>query len=328
MTTWTKGTFQKWPPPKNGKSGGKPGDGPGQPGDEPGQPSMDDVIKDIENKLGKRNEIGSDEEAKAAEEKQQKSKVSGPGRKGQPGAGSMSDLESRKSEIENIVPKMNWKSMIRMMVSSSTLAIDTSYAKPSRRGLTGMSVVAQTGKGAMKPGERVEEEKHNKIALVFDTSGSMHKSVIVALAEARKLLKQLGKVNYPITVVFFAGNAKWFQINMGQNSYWTISGPAEVTKAPDRSQIKTGYLDLLTKAASGGTEFTNALINQLGELAGKGYNVMLFSDSDLLHGRNFKGLVSLWSGHKSNVFMIWDSLETWRVACTTMGQVPKTFTHL
>jgi len=339
MATWASGTFNKWSP-SDEKDGDKQGDASGngapsdqkdkQPGEGEGEgqgPSPDDIMKDIEKKLSGRNEIGSDEEARAEEEKQEAKKPK-PGKPGTPGKGGMSDLESRKAEIEQIVPRMNWRSMIKQMVSSSVAAVDTSYAKPSRKSLTGITVAAQTGAGALKPGEKIEEQKHNKIALVFDTSGSMWSTIPIVLSEVRQLLKQLGKSNFPVTVVFFAGNDKWFQINLATNTYQPISGVAEVAKPFSKKDAKPDYTKLITSAASGGTDFTTSLSGSMSQLAGQGYNVMIFSDSDLMYGHNFENLKNLWMGHKNNVFVIWDSVDTWRVSCNTLGVIPKTFTYL
>lgn len=337
MPTWAKGTFKKWSP-SSGQPGqpGEPSDQPGEakPSDKPGEgaPSdqkVDDVHKDIEKKLSGRNEIGSDEEAKEKEEQKEKAKPrKSPGKGGAPGTDSLTDLESRKAEIDKIVPKMNWRSMIKMMVSSSIESIDTSYVKPSRRGLTGISVAAQTGAGALKPGEKIDEQKHNRVALVFDTSGSMWGTIPVVLAEVKTLLKQLGKSNYPITVVFFAGSADWYQVNLGDKSYHKINSVAEVGKTLSKKDASPDYERLLTSAGSGGTNLSSSLVNGLDTLANMKYNVMIFSDSDLLYGENFKNLSYLWSKHRNSVFMIWDSLEVWRESCKQLGQIPKTFTYL
>lgn len=347
MATWAPGTFSKWSPSKEKGEGSQDqadqdqgdeeqgqGQGAGEPSDKEGQgegegqgQDMDDITREIEKRLSGRSEIGSDEEAKEQEEKRE-AKKGKPGKAGQPGKGGMSDLESRKAEIEQIVPRMNWKSMIKLMVSSSVTSIDTSYARPSRKSLTGITVAAQTGAGALKPGEKAEEQKHNKIALVFDTSGSMWQTIPIVLSEVKQLLKQLGKSNFPVTVIFFAGNAKWFQINLANNTYQPISGVAEVNKPFSKKDAKPNYSTLITSAASGGTDFSSSLSSGIAELASKGYNVMIFSDSDLSYGHNFENFKNLWLSHKNNVFAIWDSIDTWRQLCNMMGLIPRTFTYL
>lgn len=346
MATWEKGTFSAYKKQKKGKGkGNKPGD-PGEPGDggEPGEPgkpgdggepgdgsgnvpSQDDLQKDIESKLGKREEAGAkpsdaDADADAGKPKPKASKA------GQPGKQGMSDLESRKAEIDQIVPKLNWKSLIKLLVSSSVEAIDTSYAKPSRRGLTGVAIAAQTGAGALKPGELIREEKHNKIVLVFDTSGSMHGAIPTVMAETRNLLKQLGKSRFPISIVFFAGNAKWFQVNISENEWYEITNVADISKPKPKSGVNKDWTKLLTMGASGGTVFGGPLVSDLTMLAGQGYNVMLFSDSDMLYGDNYKNFIQLYLSHKNKIFWVCDSLGTFRSACTQLGQVPKTFSYL
>jgi hypothetical protein len=327
MTTWAKGTFSPFNP---GKGAG--GDGESQPSDQKGQgqgsgQTADEIHDAIERKLAKRSEIGSDAEAAAAEEENaSKQKGQGPG--GLPGQGSLSDLESRKAEIEKIVPKMNWKALIKLMISSSTEKIDTSYAKPSRRGLTGVSIAAQVGAGAIKPGERVQEEMQNKLVLILDTSGSMYDTIPIALAETQVLLKQMGRNNHPITVCFFAGTAKYFQVNLGNNTWGEITDASQLGQTIPASDMKKDWKTLLSSAGSGGTEFSSSMVSSLNTLLSQGYNAMLFSDSDMLYGRNWSNFVSLYTGHKNSVFWICDSLETWRTACKELGQVPKTFSYL
>lgn len=337
MATWQKGTFTKWNPNQDkgkgqgngqGQSNGQGQDDDQSQGDGLGGKSQDEIADDIEKKLGKRNEIGSDEEAKAEEEKQDKGKGRKGGQKGNPGTGAMGDLESRKAEIDAIVPRMNWKAMMKLMVSSSTESIEPSYSKPSRRGLTGISVAAQTGQGAMKPGDKLDENKQNKICLVIDTSGSMYGDVPTVLAEVKKLLKQLGKSAYPLGLVYFADRAIWFQINLGKDTAYQVQGAAEIIKPNKDAKELRGIENLISKASTGGTVFSGALMSNLSALAAQGYNIMIFSDTDMLIGNNFKNLMSLWTGHRNNLFVVWDSLESWRTACTQINQIPKTFTHL
>lgn len=331
MATWEKGTFSPYNP--NQKKGKGKGDGDGAGGDQEGQgrgqgntPSQDEIHDAIERKLSKKSEIGSDAEAAAAEEEKASKQKGGPP-SGTPGQGHLSDLESRKAEIEKITPKMNWKSLIKLMISSSTEKIDTSYAKPSRRGLTGISIAAQVGAGAIKPGERVQEEMQNKLVLILDTSGSMYDTIPVALAETHALLKQMGRNNHPITVCFFAGTAKWFQINLGNNTWGAITDMSELGQTMGKEKMKKDWKELLTSAGSGGTAFSSSMVSHLNVLLGQGYNAMLFSDSDMFYGSNWGNFTSVYTAHKNSVFWICDDLKTWRNACTKLGQVPKTFSY-
>lgn len=301
---------------------GKPGE-PGEDGDGSGPsgvkgPSQDEIQKDIEDKLSKRQEV--------ADTPADDGKGGPKGPPGKPGKGGPSDLSDIKNEIDKIKPKMNWKALIRKMMSSSTIVKDLSYAKPSRRSVTGVAIAAQTGAGAMKPGERNAEEEFNKLVLVFDTSGSMGSAIATVLAESKSLLKQMGRTSVPIGIVFFAGMVKWFQINIGKNTYNDLNNSNELGKPT--SVTKSGYANVLHLGGSGGTEFTGALAGDIASLAGKGYNIMIFSDTDITYGDNWNNFSRLWLKHKSNVFFIADSERTWKIICDELQQVPGTFSHL
>jgi predicted metal-dependent peptidase len=318
-------------PGGDGPGGDGPGgDGPG--GDGPGGgnvPSQDDIQKDVEDKMRKRNEIGSDEEAEDAEKQKVKKRPQqqGPQAHGR-GEGPLGDLQSRADEIANIKPKLPWKALIRKMLSSSVPAIDQSYAKPARRSVTGISVAAALGASAVKPGERSMQEQHNKVLLVFDTSGSMYDVIPRVMTESQALLGLMGKSKFPIGVVFFAGEAQWYQINMAANTYSRIHDIANLGK-PMARDSKTNWKDLLSKGGTGGTEFTGDLTSKLATLASQGWNLMIFSDAGVIYdAENWNSLSGLWKNHKGNVFFVADSLDTFRRACDKLGQVPQTWTHL
>jgi hypothetical protein len=70
------------------------------------------------------------------------------------------------------------------------------------------------------------------------------------------------------------------------------------------------------------------MTTSLKELAGAGFNIMIFSDSDMLASDNFANLKDLYQTHKANTFFVATDEQVFRNACTLMGQVPRTFTYL
>ena len=222
---------------------------------------------------------------------------------------------------------MNWKALIKKMVSTSVPAIDTTYTKPARRSVTGIPTAIQVGATAIKPGLKVREEKENKICLVFDTSGSMWGHVPTVMAEAQTLLGMVGKSKFPIMVVFFAGDSEWYKINLSQDSYQRIGGISDADK-PMAADAKKGWKTVLSLGGSGGTVFSDGLASDLGVLAGAGYNVMIFSDSDMLAASNWANLFILWKAHKQKVFYVANNEATWRTACKQAGQFPDNWSHL
>jgi hypothetical protein len=328
------------PPPGGGPGGGPPGDGPKPPpGDGPKPPGggdpkdeqpgpeidIDKIHKEVEDKMARREEIGTEEELK-----QKDQSVHGAGKKatGQPGTGGAMDLQSREQEIVQIKPKFNWKTLIKNLVTASVPQTDISYAKPSRRAVTGIAIAAQTGAGALKPGEKTLEENKAKLVFVFDTSGSMGGEVPRVMAEVRNLLKQLGKQNVDMGVVFFAGEHKSFVVNMGADTYAQVADITDIGKPIPKGDAKKGYRHVFSLQASGGTQFKVAMSNQLSELAAQGYNILLFSDLDIVSSSNFVNVKHIWQNHKDKLFLVAVDEPTFKAACNLLGVVPRTFTYL
>jgi hypothetical protein len=163
---------------------------------------------------------------------------------------------------------------------------------------------------------------------VFDTSGSMSGTVQQALREAESLLKQLGKSSAAFGVTYFAGNHVSFAVDIGQNYYAPISNVADLTKTIPKDKKKKPWKTVLTLDATGGTVFGKSLSGELANAAGSGYNIMIFTDTDILVGDNWENFKNLFIKHKRNVFFIADSEGTWREVCKKLGQFPATFSHL
>ncbi len=309
------------------------GDQPGEPGAQPGEPggkgklpknmpTPDDVHEKIQQKMGQKEDTAS---GKPGDEG---GPGMGPGAAGSPGSGGPLAMGAAKKRVGEVTPKMNWKALVRKMVASSQLATDLSYSKPSRRSVTGAAIGAALGAAAIKPGEKTVEEPVNKVLFVFDTSGSMWGYVPAALAEAQSLLKQVGKVNYPFGVMFFAGEHQSFVVNQGQNYYSPVESLRDISKpVPKNNQIRP-WGDVLTQHGTGGTLFSPSMANELKQSIAQGYNIILFSDDDMVHPQNWPNFVDLWKSHKRNVFFVTTTQAVWREVCQKLGQYPDNFTSI
>jgi hypothetical protein len=305
-----------------------PGDSPAPPGDQP-EIDIDQIQKEVEEKLAKREEIETEEQLKAKQEKADaKRPQMAPPHTGQPGKGGMSDMENIEAEILRFKPKFSWKALIKQLVSSAVPQTDVTYAKPSRRAVTGVAMAAQTGAGALKPGERVQEENKAKLVFVFDTSGSMHSEIPRVLAEVRNMLKQLGKSNVELGVVFYADGYETFVVNMVQDWYVQVPHIRSVMEPTDKKSHKKGWKSVFGMAATGGTTFSATMAQSLKELAQDGYNILVFSDADMLAPENFVNLKDLYQTHKAHTFFVGTNEFTFKKACEILGQVPRTFTYL
>jgi hypothetical protein len=313
------------PPSPPGEGQGSEEEQEGKPGEKAGKkpkkvygPTPDEIHEKLKDKLENREERDSPPPPSPEQQSTSGSRASGD-----------LTLGAAKKRVEDITPKMNWKALIRKMVSSSQLAIDTSYTKPSRRNITGAPIAAKLGAAAIKPGEVKRPVPVNKVLFVFDTSGSMWAAVPQALKEAETLLKQLGKVDYPFGVMFFAGDHENFVVNQGQNYYAPIANLSQLSQPVDKNKQIKGWNNVLQQHGTGATLFSGSMASQLSAAAAEGFNIMIFSDSDIVDdSQNWKQFLTMWKAHKRNVFFISDNEYTWRKAVKKLGQNTPNFSHL
>jgi hypothetical protein len=234
------------------------------------------------------------------------------------------DGEGKRSKItqaKEIAPKFSWKELMQQFIMTQSSA-DTTYQKMSRRGISGIAAAAQTGAGAIVPGEKVEEQGF-KLLFVFDTSGSMHHSVNVGLGEAQSLIKSnFDKVEGKVAVTFFADSPMYFIADLLTNRSWPVKDFTDI----DRQPAAVNPLNAVFKIRStGGTNFSPRMVSEISRVIGQGYNVIMFTDSDIAYGNNWKNFLKLYTGHRSNIFLIVDSRYSFDLIAKKLGNVPSTF---
>jgi len=299
-----------------------------KPGDQKsptGVPSQDEIQKDIEKKMSERKQIGSEEEVeKKRQEQRAKERAA---QSGSPGQSGMEKLGDIKELIGRAEPR-NWKQLIKEMVMSSTPKKLASYAKPSRKAVVGASVAAQLGAGAMKPGLKTMEEQERKLCLVFDTSGSMHDTIVKVMRLVPSLLEQANVSRFPLGVIFFAGDADYYTVNIGENWYAEVNSLSQLAKDVTKDKRHKPYMSIFQQRGGGGTVLSTTIAAECGLLAQQGFNIVLFSDSDILASQNWAVFSAMLTAHKKNVFFIADKKETWQAACQQAGQTPPGWSYV
>jgi hypothetical protein len=311
--------------PGEGKPGeGKPGEGDpgeGEPGAGENQPGSEksDIDKSIEEKLSKRKDSNTSEM-----DKDQQGKAKAPSKTGDPlKTGKAGDLYNDNKIYK---PAFSWKELVRQFVASQAPP-ETTYTRPSARAATQADIARQTGSAAIKPGERPGEEVF-KLLMVFDTSGSMYSVIGPALAETRNLLSKMStSIDSAIGITFFASLPIFFAANLRDNTAWSVPSFTVISK-PVPKTSKQSLDDVLRSSMSGGTYFSAGLATELSGMAAKGYNIIMFSDTDMLHGDNWINLVNLYTSHKQKFFFIADSSQSYNEIIKKLGVQPRTFGHL
>lgn len=326
---------EEWPP-KNQK--GEKGSGPGSPGpgedkdkpkinDGPGDndkegkgsgdgdedneeddfDSDESIARDIEDRLARRREF----DPEAPESPGQSSAKQGD--QTQKGTGTYGEVEKTKP------PAFSWQTILRQFVSTSSRAEPT-YAKINRKAATAASGVAVMGRGAIKPGERVETLGFKMFA-AFDTSGSMASVVPSTMALIQKFIQEKEGDIQGIFGVGILGFSKpeLYAANLKAKKAWAISTFADIdAKQPQHTFPIEG---LFTKASYGGDELPDAALAALDSALSSGYNVLLLTDSHIVEKRgNLENLKKLLTAHKRGMFIILDGPRSYQAVVKEVGQ--------
>lgn len=308
---------------------GKPGEGeeegegqPGQPGEgeegkegEDGKPSgssedpweqIDKQHKKVEEKMKAGRDLEGDEADKIAKEQQKKaSEEASKGSQGGRGRGQDRDETLDYSKIQ---PKHNWQTLLKMFLFSAKDETEETYQKPSRRSISGLHTARQIGAGAVKPGENILDAKEIKLACIIDSSGSMGGIIATMYANITNLLKSNAVLASSLfTLIKFSDGYEFFKGVFKDNVCTTVNNVLEKPKKFDKK------MDEVFKQHYGSvTNFTPQLTSKIEILLKDGYNVVIFSDSDLANGANadeLKRLIGL--KLKGKVFVMFDSRDSY-----------------
>lgn len=292
-----------------GQEAGKSMPGKGQPGEGQGSGEGGEMTKEDIDKAGKatagKMEEGEDLSPEERAEKEGKAGKPGDGQAGTPGkGGSNGDIDL---DYKNIKPTFNWKGILNRLVSKAVVRSEESYSKPSRRSVSSMDIARQVGAAAIKPAEKPEDFAEIKIAFVIDSSGSMSGVIGKVMANATKLLSTPKFKKAESMVIKFSSSYDIFRVNFFAN---------KATKVPDVTTVPKAY-NLTTNDVFGvhfgaGTDFSANLAGDIKMLGGKKWNILFFLDSDILASSNFTNFMTVLKAHPSNVFVIFDTVQTYQ----------------
>lgn len=296
-----------------GEGGGGEGEGKGEGKGEITDEEWDKIQKEIEDALSGK---GDNNEEDLKNEQQARSRA-------KQGSSSTNTQRSKFIKAEEVIPKFSWQELIQQFVMTQS-SIDTTYQKMSRRGISGIAAAAQTGAGAIVPGEKVDEEGF-KLLFVFDTSASMSGIVEQSLSEAKNLIKKnFNNVQGNVAVLFFSDTASYHVADLTGDRSWPVKDFKDINNPPANSAIKP--LDtVFSMKKTGATNFNKVMINEISRVIVQGYNVIIFSDEDIIDKNNWPNFLELYNKHRLNIFLIVDDLSTFNVIVNKLGDNPSTF---
>lgn len=357
-TTFDIGDIRIARKPKKGGSGdgkgkpGKPGEGKGQGEEEnpTGDPIRDELdkrggddhtphseedaekpdpdapeptIEDIERVSKRARPREPDEKAEKPEEKASGKAVGDLG-----GRGTRMDPNASRISWKDLKPRFNWKTLLARLVRSSD-TLEPTYQKMHRRNISNMHVAAQTGAGAVKPGEKMVPSSLVKLCLVIDSSGSMHHHIPMVMATITKLLTEnASSIDRSFAIVEFSGDSRIYCCTMsgaGKGVAVRITG-VEGMRNPTGEHIPLSAI--MERHIGGSTNFDEELTGKLrGFLADK-YNVLILTDSDIVAAGNKQEFLKLYNEHRDKVYLIVDSHMTFAAIAEALSQASANVSHM
>lgn len=254
------------------------------------QDAKDKSAKEAADELRKREE----ERAKQADDAQRGGRGSGQG-------------NPTEMDYTKVAPHHDWRSLLRLLLPSSSDKVEESRLKPSRRGISGLHVASQLGAGALPPSEIPLDLIEAKIGFCIDNSGSMSGSVQKVYSNIYNLLAtNEGLRNCEMTLIKFSDTHTNHKILFNGDK------AARIVNILDKPTKWDSKLSTVFKDHPGGsTNFTDGVLADLKKLLEKNYNILIVSDDDIIHGENYKILVSLLNSTTGRVFVLFDTKKNY-----------------
>lgn len=242
------------------------------------------------------------------------------------GRGSAARSTPQAVDWSGIKPRYDWKTLITRLVRGSE-SLEPTYQKIHRRNITSVHVAAQTGAGAVRPGEKEFPSSLVKLCIVVDSSGSMGGSITTVLSNVNKLLSEGGVARSFVFVEFSGGYNMYVCTANGK------SGTAREIKSAAEARTGGGgkiesMATILARHEGGATNFTTELVNELSTFANQNYNILILTDTDIAGGGNREAFLELYSKHHQKVFLIFDSKHSFQACVKTMKTASSNMSHL
>lgn len=211
-------------------------------------------------------------------------------------------MDSYQIDYSKIQPRFNWKVLVDRFIRSGLKHTEETYAKPHRRSISSMDIARQVGAAAMKPAERPLDMSDAKLMFILDNSGSMTHVIEIVIANAMKLLKMPMFKKATILCIKFSGSSDLYKVNVGGNKAGKIEKPGENPSKWDKRAD-----EVLSSHVGGGTELTPEMVTQVTSAMALGYNVILFTDDNIMWTENYMYLSQMIKAAPSQMFVVFDA---------------------
>lgn len=266
---------------------------------------IDKKEKENEEAMQKSKDQSPKEREESDKEAEKDSDQPGDGKPGEkPGEGGKNS-NAGEVDYSKIRPTFDWATLVRRFFSTVSKRTEETYAKPSRRGVGGLEMMRQTGAAPIKPAE-IPVQTEAKLGFVFDCSASMSGVIGKVYANAVNLLKQPQFRNSECYVLKYANVYEMFRVNFARNAAIQVTD----IKAKTRGYNKTAA-QVFTERISGGTVFSKQMADEIIKSLGDRWNVLIFVDSDNIYPGNYENFISVIKAKPNQVFVIFDSRDTY-----------------
>ena len=291
------------------------------------QPQIPGQGKPTEEELEGHSKKTSEKAEKQEEEREDKGDEQGTAPKATKGGRGQGGESNQKIDWSGIRPRYTWKELLKRLVRGSETS-EVTYQKVHRRNITSVRLATQTGAGVVRPGEKEVQSNLVKLCIVVDSSGSMADAITTVMANIHKLLTEgAGELAKTFVYAEFSSGFDVYTVTIsGRSSTATKISSVKEIKQRQGGTIKLS--DVMGTHRGGSTNFSTELVSMLDELAAQNYNIVVLTDSDIAGGGNKEEFLDLWQKHRSKVYLILDSKETFRSVAKTMGSASANISHL
>lgn len=238
-------------------------------------------------------------------------------RNGQPGTGE--GFEHKVDWQKIAAPQHDWKQILRQLLASSSNSTEETYAKPSRRMVSGLDILATRGATAVKPGDLQTSLQNVKLMIICDTSGSMFTDLPDVLKFIHTLCSNPALKQSFIQLAFFSTTHAVYDVNFASKKGYLVNDDEDETAASKKRGPAKALDVILSEHKSGGTEITTKLDAFVKKQLAAGYNVMLFSDSDICASPNVQHVKSWIKSHVKQTFLCAPDITNYEIYVKTFG---------
>ena len=234
-------------------------------------------------------------------------------------------------DYDKVKPTYSWRKILQLLVSSTeNVQVDDTYSKLHKRAITSIDAVKKTGAGMVKPAEIETYTYAPSLVFVVDSSGSMISMMPQVYANLLKLLKSnpdMTDLNFYL--IKYSDTYKTYLCNMNANTYQRVTIGDIEDLEPDEDGLGGGgsLKTLFSTTMNGGTYFSDKLVNHVKHFSDLGYNVIMFSDSDIIGGENFTNYKKLFIHARQKLFTILDNEQTYKSIITRVTGSTKYVSH-